>query len=261
MIDLYLRLRQIAERQTDIRLLNVYKGLPISYDAQIHAVGDRELRVHSSLNQLACLYYQGETFLQVTELPFALRSQVVSLHLGKQDATLTNLEVASRNVGNRSQIRVEPDEPLMALIQFEGAPIGLSTPIADISAEGASVFLEPYMYAARICRPGNAVSVSITLPDSISQKMKKFVNKPVRETYGSLLGDPSRQPANTITMNTTGKITSVLPQPAWRRYRVGMQLLYKDLSRAVILQYISQRQAEIIRGLNLLSQELYNRTK
>ncbi len=260
MIDLYLRLKQIAASQTDIRLLNVYKGLPISYDAQIHSIGDKELRVHSNANQLACLYYQRETFLQVAELPFALRSQVVSLHLGKQDATLTNLEVASRNVGNRSQIRVEPDEPLLALIQFAGAPIGLSAPIADISAEGASVFLESYMYASRVCRPGNPVSVSITLPDSISQKMKKLVNKPVRETAG-LHFDPSGRQTNTITITTTGKVISVQPQPAWQRYRVGMQLLFKDLSRTVILQYISQRQAEIIRDLSLLTEELYNRKK
>jgi hypothetical protein len=36
-----------------------------------------------------------------------------------------------------------------------------------------------------------------------------------------------------------------------------MRLFFKDLSRTVILQYIAQRQSEIIRDLTLLSEELY----
>jgi hypothetical protein len=273
-LDLYPYLRQIARNQSDIKLLNIYKGLPISYDAQISFVGDSEIQVHSSRAQLACLYYQQETYLQCEGLPFVLRSQVISLHLGKEDATLANLEVASNSVGNRSQIRVEPEEPLIALIQFSGAPMSITAPIADISAEGAGVYLEPYisaegagvylepyMYSPRLCQPGNQVSVSIALPDTVSQKIRKNFNKPLRDikTTGSLHSDASIGSAGTVVISTIGKITSVHSELI--RYRVGMRLMFKDLARTVILQYISQRQSEIIRDLSVLSEELYGRKK
>ncbi len=254
-------LREIARKQLGIRLLNVYKGLPISYDAQISSVGDVEIQVHSNRYQIACLYYQQETYLMGNELPYTLRSQVASLHLGKDDATLTQLELASENIGNRLQIRVVPDEPLIALIQFTGAPMGLAAPVADISAEGMAVYLEPYMYSPRLCLPGNPVSVRITLPDQISQKIKKSIIKNPHEirTTGTLRSDISVHSEGSVVISTTGKVTSVRSELI--RYRVGMRLFFKDLSRTVILQYLSQRQSEIIRDLSQLSDELYSRKK
>lgn len=259
-MDLYPYLKQISRNHGDIKLLNVYKGLPISYDAQIHSVGDSEIQVHSSRHQLACLYYQEETYLQMEALPFIVRSQVVSLHLGNESATLSNLEAVPNNIGKRSQIRVEPEERLIALIQFQGATMSVTAPIADISAEGAGVYLEPYMFSPRLCQIGNPVSVSITLPDTVSQKLIKTA-KPLRDirTTGPLRHDAAVGSAGTVVLTTTGKITSVHSELV--RYRVGMQLHFKDLSRTVILQYISQRQSEIIRDLSILTDELYNRKK
>lgn len=240
-MDIFRYLKELAQKQSAIKLLNVYKGLPISHDARISSVGESEIQVHSNRYQLASIYYQQETYLKGEELPYVVRSQVTSLHLGREDATLTNLEMASQNVGKRSQIRVEPDEQLIAVIQFNGAPMGLAAPIADISSDGAAVYLEPYMFAPKICRPGNQVSVSITLPDNISQKIKKPCT------------------SGTVALSTTGEVMSVRSE--FVRYRVGMRLFFKDLSRTVILQYISQRQSEIIRDLAQLSDELYSRKK
>jgi hypothetical protein len=234
-------LREIARNQSAVKLLNVYKGLPISYDTQISSIGESEIRVHSNRFQLACLYYQQETYLKGETLPYVLRSQVASLHLGKDDAILTQVEVASNDVGKRSQIRVEPGDTLIALIQFFGAPMGLAAPIADISVDGAAIYLEPYMFSPKLCRPGNKVSVSITLPDNVSQRMKKSSE------------------SGTISLSTSGEVVSVRSELI--RYRVGMRLYFKDLSRTVILQYISQRQSEIIRDLSQLADELYSRKK
>lgn len=240
-MDILQYLREIARNQSVVRLLNVYKGLPISHDTQISSIGESEIRVHSNRFQLACLYYQQETYLKGEALPYVLRSQVASLHLGKEDATLTQLEVASKDVGNRSQIRVEPVERLIALIQFYGASMGLAAPIADISVDGAAIYLEPYMFSPKLCRPGNKVAVSITLPDHAPQKIKKTSE------------------SGTIVLSTTGEVISVHSELI--RYRVGMRLFFKDLSRTVILQYISQRQSEIIRDLSQLADELYSRKK
>jgi hypothetical protein len=240
-MDILEYLREIVRNQSAVKLLNVYKGLPISYDTQISSIGKSEIRVHSNRFQLASLYYQQETYLKGETLPYVLRSQVASLHLGKEDATLTQLEVASNDVGKRSQIRVEPGDTLIALIHFFGAPMALAAPIADVSADGAAVYLEPYMFSPRLCRPGNQVTVNITLPDNMSQRIKKA-------------GE-----SGTVVLSTAGEVISVRSELS--RYRVGMRLFLKDLSRTVILQYISQRQSEIIRDLSQLADELYSRKK
>jgi hypothetical protein len=174
---------------------------------------------------------------------------------------LTNLEVAATSIGNRAQIRVEPDEPLFAHIQFNGASIGVTVPVADISAEGAGVYLEPYIFSPRLCQPGNSVSVSITLPDTASQKIKKGLTKPLKDlrTTGTLHQDASIGSAGTVVITTAGKVTSVRSELI--RFRVGLKLFFKDLSRTVVLQYISQRQSEIIRDLGILTEDLYNRKK
>jgi hypothetical protein len=263
-IDPYLLIEQIAKNRSEIKLLNVYKGLPVSYDVSIHSVGNSEIQVHSNRNQLACLYYQRETYLQAEELPFTIRSQVMSLHLGKEDAILANLELAPSSIGNRAQIRVEPDEPLLAVIQFDNSSTEFFVPVADISAEGAGVYFEHYMFPARLCQPGNEISMSIWLPDTNSTKRKNFLTKPLIESRGSrsfTRTDLPKGQEGKVVLTTKGKVVSVHPEFHSNRYRIGLKLFFKDLSRTVILHYVSQRQSEIIRDLSVLTDELYSRKR
>ena len=263
-MDPYLLLEQIARNQSEIKLLNVYKGLPISYDVRIHSIGNSELQVHSNRNQLACLYYQRETYLQGEELPFTLRSQVMSLHLGKEDAVLANLEIAPNSIGNRTQIRVEPDEPLLAVIRFEGSSSEFFVPVADISAEGAGVYFEHYMFPTRLCQPKSGISMSIWLPDTNSSKRKKLPTRSLVESRNSKLFSRSDLPngqEGKVVLTTKGNVVSVRPEFHSSRYRIGLRLFFKDLSRTVILHYISQRQSEIIRDLSVLTDELYSRKR
>lgn len=254
-MNLYSLMKQIAYAQPNVKLLNVYKGLPISYDAFINSVGESEIQVHSNRFQIACLYYQRETYVYGNDIPFLLRSQVISLNLGKEDATLSHLEVAQKGIGERSQIRVEPEEPLVARIRFEGSPMEFLAPLADISAEGAAAHFEHYMFPMRLCRLGTSISVSISLPDTVSQKLKKFPTRPLPGT------SELRAQAGVVVLATTGRVTSLAMDQELNRYRVGMRLFFKDLARTVILQYISQRQSEIIRDLSVLSDELYKLKK
>lgn len=251
----YLLLKQITIMQPTIKLLNVYKGLPITYDASINSVGQAEIQVHSNRFQMACLYYQRETYLHGDEIPFILRSQVISLHLGNENATLSHLEVAEKGIGDRSQIRVEPEEPLVARIRFEGSPMEFLAPIVDISAEGGAAHFEHYMFPMRLCRVGSPMSISISLPDNLSMKIKKFPTRPLPAT-AELNGH-----SGAVVLNTTGRVTSIRLDQELNRYRVGMRLFFKDLARTVVLQYVSQRQSEIIRDLGVLSDELYKLKK
>lgn len=259
--DLIRLLGQIARNQSEIKLLNIYKGLPISYETNINSVGDFNISVPTSRQHIACLYYQRETYLQGENLPFLIRSQVVSLNLAKEAAILTDFEVAKPDIGKRTQIRVEPDEQLVAFIHFANSGYALPAPLTDISGEGAGVHLDYQLFPARQFKIGNEIMISISFPDSVSQRIIKLTTKPLVDNSRGT--KPLLQPAGwqdgKVTISARGKIVSVLHEPEMSRYRVGLRLYFQSLARTVILQYVSQRQAEIIRDLRILSDELYSR--
>jgi hypothetical protein len=242
-------------------MLNIFKGLPISYDTSIDFVDGTEIQIRSNRQQIACLYYQGVSYLQGEELPSIIRSQVISLNLAKESAVFSNFEAVKNSIGNRTQIRVEPNEPLVVAIQFDGSAYEMLAPIADISADGASVYFEAYMFPSRLSQPGNEFTMTISLPDSVSHKIKKLSQKPNSENRKSNLSSRSSLTERTdgkIIITTRGRVVEVRPEFHLKRYRVSVRLFFKDLGRMVILQYISQRQSEIIQDLRILSDELYN---
>ena len=262
-MDLLRLLQQIAQNQSRIRLLNIYKGLPISYDTNILSVGASEIQVPGSKSHIACLYYQGESYVQGDELPFIIRSKVKALNLAQDYAVLSGFEVIQNNIGKRSQIRVEPDELLAASIQFKGSAYDFMAPIVDISTNGASVFFESYAFPARLALPGNDLTMTITIPDFVSRKIKKNTQRLVSENrrtsplMSNLLAGQDGQ----IVISASGKVISVRLETDQRRYRMRSQLFFKDLSRMVIVQYISHRQTEIIKDLRVLAEDLYNRKR
>jgi hypothetical protein len=256
--NLFEILERLSQNQSGIRLLNIYKGLPISYDARISSLGDSEIHVISNKYQISCLYHQRETFIRSDDLPYVIRSQVISLNLAKEDAVLANFEMAQNSIGNRMNIRVEPEEPLVGIIQFKGLPTKVIAAIADISIYGARVYIEDFLFPVRLFQPGNEISMSILIPEILIQKTKTIESRNVRSLVRS--GPPVVADGN-IEINTWGKILAVRPEPQSNRYRVSVKLFIKDQERAVVLQYISQRQTEIIRDLRILSEELFKRKK
>lgn len=264
-MDILQILRQTAKNKSGIRLLNIYKGLPISYDTNIISIGASEIQVPGSKSQIACLYYQGESFLQGDGIPVVIHSTVKSLNLAQNYAILTNFEEAQNNIGMRTQIRVEPDDPLIVTIQFKGSAYEFIAPLADISANGASFFFEDFMFPVRLAQPGNQLSMTITIPDFIARKMRKAAPRPGsegridgRKVTAPLRAFPSSRLDGRIIITANGKIVTVLRELETNRYRISAQVFFKELSRMVILQYISHRQSEIIKDLHILSEDLYN---
>ena len=259
--DLFKVLERLSKDQSGIRLLNIYKGLPISYDASISSIGDSEIHVISNKYQISCLYHQRETFIRGEDLPFVIRSQVISLNLAREDAVLANFEVAQNSIGNRMNIRVEPEEPLVGVIQFKGYPTKVNAAIADISIHGASLYVDDFLFPVRLFQPGNEISMSILIPDATAQKAKKTITGQLINARSPVRGVSPTGSDGNIEINTWGKILAVRPELHVNRYRVSVKLSVRDQERAVVSQFISQRQTEIIRDLRILSEELFNRKK
>ncbi len=263
-LDLLALLGQIPKNQPDIRLLNIYKGLPINYDASIISVDQPEVRITTSRYQLACLYHQRETFIQTEGLSYIIRSQVISLNLARDEAVLSDFELAPNTIGNRMNIRVEPGETLSGVLQFKGYPNKVSTPIADISIYGTSIFVDDFLFPVRMFQPGNEISMTISFPVIAIQKTKKVFTSQLNDNRSAKAMVRSATPVSVdgkIEINAWGKILSVKPEPINGRYRVSIKFYIRDPERILVSQYISQRQTEIIKELQVLAQELYERTK
>ena len=261
-MDILQTLKQIARNKSGIKLLNIYKGLPISYDTNIISVGSSEIQVSGNKSHIACLYYQGESYLQGDELPAVIHSTVISLNLAQDSANLANFEVAQNNIGKRMQIRVEPDDPLVVTVQFKGSAYEFLAPLADISENGASIFFEDYLFPTRLAQPGNELTMTISIPDFATNKMKKLPQKPGsegRKVLPNLYANPSKGQDGHIVITANGRVIAVRSDADAKNYRVSTQLYFKDLSRMVVLQYLSHRQSEIIKDLRVLSEDLYNR--
>ncbi len=257
--DLLALLGRLPKNQAEIRLLNIFKGLPINYDASISSADDFEIRITTSRFQLACLYHQRETYLQANQLPNPVRAQVMSLNLAREEAVLANFELAPNTIGNRMNIRVEPGDELNGVLQFKGYPTKITAPIADISIFGTSLFIDDFLFPARLFHPGNEISMTILFPAMALKKPKNTLNEN-RNTRSLVHNSSPVGVDGKLEISAWGKILSVRPELNMGRYRVSIKFYIKDPERMLVSQYISLRQTEIIKELQLFTNELFNRT-
>ena len=277
--DLFLLFQKIQHSQSELKLLNIYKGLPISCDTSILSVGDIDIKVHANRSQLACLYYQHETFLQGENLPDTLLAQVISINLSREDAVLTNSEVIKKEIGKRSEIRVEPGEPMIVMLQMKETGTKLNVFLADISTSGIGVYLDRALFHPRFYKSGDDLSVTVFFPASFVPSSRSHSASPppdplkiasariISANYRSPVACPKSYPRrhfsspkgveSSTTITARGTLINIHPELHYSRYRLGIKLNFDEASTALVLQYIAQRQPEIIRDLRLLADELY----
>lgn len=262
--EIFGKIDHIINSQTRIRLLNIYKGLPITNDSTITFVGDNEIHVSSSRNQISCLYYQHETFIQGVDFPFTIRGEVTSLNLTKQEAVLKNFEIRPNNIGKRMNIRVEPSSTLMGVIQFKDHPARLTAPIADISGFGVSVFMRDFLFPVKLFQTGNEINISIRLPETVVKKTVKLSPRQLNDSRSVFIPVRKQTPESKdgqIEINAWGKILGVSTEKITNRYRVNIKLILRETDKSYVSNFITQRQNEIIQDLRFLTDNLFGEKK
>lgn len=262
--EIFGKIDHIINSQTRIRLLNIYKGLPITNDSTITFVDDNEIHVSSSRNQISCLYYQHETFIQGVDLPFTIRGEVTSLNLTKQEAVLKNFEIRPNNIGKRMNIRVEPSSTLMGVIQFKDHPARLTAPIADISGFGVSVFMRDFLFPVKLFQTGNEINISIRLPETVVKKTVKLSPRQLNDSRSVFIPVRKQTPESKdgqIEINAWGKILGVSTEKITNRYRVNIKLILRETDKSYVSNFITQRQNEIIQDLRFLTDNLFGEKK
>lgn len=276
--DLLPHLWQIASNKTAVKLLNIYKGLPISNDAFIQKLSENSIQVTSNKYQLFCLYFERATFIQTQSLPGIIYAQVEKLNLHSQEATLINLRYINKDIGNRTQVRVRPEEPLSVLMQLKNSSSTISVLLADLSVNGMGIFLDRNLFHPSLFYVGIPLNVVIDLPairtrspqttglnPSSDLLTSRFSREQIRG-LSHLMDDlpaPRKQPQAADRQSSTrvtanGMIKNIRPELHLNRYRIGIQLIVEESGQAAIKSYISQRQSEIIREIRMFYDLLAN---
>ncbi len=265
---------QLARTHAPIKLINSYKGMPISNDAVIEEVGRQSISISAPRYQISCLYISRETYIFHEALPDIIRAEVVKLNAASQKAVLADFRPAQSTIGRRSQVRVEPENPLPAQIQVRKTTASVPAVLMDLSTEGLGIMLDRRLFHPHVFQPGVELDVTFTLPEQpvprerVTQPLPppsvlsdRFSREQIRGVTTGSLG-PSSHLKSSIPhrpdgkVNVRGKIVKIRPEPLAIGIRVGINLFFNESARLVLTQYISRRQTELIREINSLYEGL-----
>jgi hypothetical protein len=266
-------LDEFAASKAEIHLMNVYKGVPLSFPAVIMGGGARGLHVQADRYQVVCMYIEKETYIQSNRLPHILSAQVIDLDLAQRTAFLAGFLAAPSGIGSRMQVRVELGEPLDGKLQNHQRGRFLKGELVDLSQDGLGFILDGENIPAGEFFKGARVSLSLylpglyekgtgkTLPLSLERPAERFDRENVHFTPfgGPARGIPapgegasSGQTKQSPEVLIQGRVANIQRQASQGGWRVGVRINPNDPSRPLIGQLIAQRQAEIIREIKSL---------
>ncbi|MEN4010653.1 MAG: PilZ domain-containing protein [Bellilinea sp.] len=267
--------RQLAARRIPVRLLNNYKGMPISNDAEIERIDEAGVVLSSHRYQIACLYLARQTYIQLEAFQISLYARVAGIQLSKQKALLADFEILRGRYCNRAQIRVEPEVAVLAEMRTRGGGDQVLASLVDLSTQGLGILLERGLYHPRDFSPGEEIVLRFRLPVT-TQKVSRLtaplspsLDLDERFSREKMRGIPqSENPNNRNTaplktpppdglMNMRGIIRNIRPGLSANRYRIGVLITgLDDHGRLTLYQYVASRQSELIRELNALYEGL-----
>jgi hypothetical protein len=267
----------LAAAAEPIHLLNVYKGVPIAYPAVITEVAADRLRVRTERFQVVCLYQDRQTFIQHPILPTLLRANVSAIDIPAQAVTLSGFHVPRGRLGDRTHVRVQPARLLESEIAAPGSPQAYIAELADISQDGLAIYLPERVFSPTIFAKGDPIAISLRLPGTYpapsvrpapeprptSNPLDRFDRDAIRHPH---LPDHPRPNTSPSAYQSTefppislhGVVANLRLEIDRARYRVGIRLNAQDAARFYLSQFISQRQAQIVREIRELYDLLAN---
>jgi len=254
----------------NLRLLNIYQGVPIAYPATIRSISSSSIMVQTEKYQVVCLYRERETFIQNPEFQAVVKARVSDLYIPKLQATLTDFEYVEKGIGDRRQVRVWPKELVTGALQFTERSEAVTGELADISMDGLGIFVAEKDFSPRIFRHGRKIAINyrltgtfqIPLPQKYepqyssdptlrfdrSQLRLSNIHTPDIDTKAST----STRLVHSPELEAQGLIANIGFDALNKRYRLGIRLLADEQYRAIVSQFVSQRQSELIQEITSL---------
>lgn len=272
--NLLTALWQLAQSKTPVKLINSYKGMPIINESLIEEMTPQALVISTARYQISCLYHSRETFIAHDRLPGIIRAEVTKLNAIGQKVELADLRLANATIGKRTQVRVEPENPISVQIQIRNATAAIPATLKDLSTGGLGVLLDRRLFHPHLYQPGTEIEAAFTLPYQANPErvtQSQSTTSALTDRYGrdqirglggtgSLPPTPKQSLTPPRALNgrikVRGRIVKISPEPDTVDIRIGINLSYDENTRLVITQYISRRQTELIREINSLYEGL-----
>ena len=153
--------KTIQEKTQSIDLLNVYKGVPISIQAFLRSTSPEEVVAEVRPPESICLLFERNTLIRHASLPNLVRARVNGFDPHTGLVRLGAFQFSRSKFIQRSQVRVEPRNPIRAELEFRNHKI-VGT-LADISLIGIGLYISSSEYEFALNRAEN-VSLILHLP-------------------------------------------------------------------------------------------------
>lgn len=209
--------QEIIKRKARVglRLVNYYKGLPLSYPATLVEVyrGILELDVHKQ--QAVAMERNGQSFMKCDFFDSPILARAQNINLRSMTASLSHFTFVQIMAENRASLRLELDTPTDAEATGEGTTI--TGKVLELSLGGFS------MRSTKHCDlpKGTEVSIKVMVPNLLQNTMNQL------EVKGALAG--------------------LSREDNWDICRFS---IVSDVqSETILSRFIFQRQVEIIREL------------
>jgi len=218
--------QKLVAKNENVRFMNVYKGVPISYYGKAVESGTNSVRFSVHANQILCMREEGTTYLYCVTVGKVVKATLLGVDILKETILLSNFESANHTIGSRSYIRVQPKELVEITITNEALNLpdmSLKAGLVDISLRGAGIFLSLSGPTLNYLKRGESVLLNFSLPDEGHGMSAFSINGLIKN----------------LTQVSRIKFTS----------RIGIQTYPDKQAEQGLSQYIAQRQNDILKEI------------
>lgn len=219
------QLRDIAREGAPIVVYNTFHGLLIESSVEILSQDRQKICLKMQGFQAACVYLEKRVLIQSDRLPAAVEGYLHSIDIAEKIAWIDQLSYSSTRLNRRKSQRVQPDTPVQVTIHRDHqASIGQ---LADLSSEGIGIFtFGATVGSASEIQIGDNLKLSLIVP---------IINRQIE---------------------VVGQVTSVTSEEIPTMKRIGICSNVEGPVNFSLLDYISFRQAEILRELEIVYERL-----
>ncbi len=208
----------IEKERKEVKLVNFHKGVLIKYDASISRMDKDMVTFNIHKYQTVAMEDEEQTFIKSEIFPKMIRASVGTIDPEELKATLTDFVYVDSSPEKRIYMRIQPKDPIEVVIQDK--EYKTRGQLVDISIAAIAV----YVAKTRKFKKNADVSISLKLPKISS---------------------------NTFTeVNVQGRIIIVFGGETDFN-KLVIEISPDPYSEPAIAQYISQRQAQLVRAIKL----------
>jgi c-di-GMP-binding flagellar brake protein YcgR len=224
--NIFQQLNIIFKKKQPVRLLNVYQGVPISYDAMIVGTTANSVKMIIHKYQSVCLRLHKYTYFISPLLPGVIKASALAVDLATNIAILFDFQYSDDGIGKRMLVRAKPTEPIDVLLMNDTKTQRIKIQLMDISLTGMAVSAPQLLFNVEVFKQNSTVYAQFNLPGDAQGKF--------------------------IPVNVTGTIVNINLDKSKQVYRIGLRIFPDEIAHPILVQYISRRQSEIMKDIRTL---------